>query len=113
MVWQVALQGTRFFLASTQGAALSNRVGLVNHAEAQTKNHRRCKNALGCHSDPPVSCLQRSGIGKESGIPQMTRRLDDKPRSIWPVWVGRAMGKDTHTLDCASTVSARGAMTLC
>jgi hypothetical protein len=37
-----------------------------------------------------------------TGIPQMTRRLDNKPRSIWPVWVGRAMGKDTHTLECAS-----------
>jgi hypothetical protein len=38
-------------------------------------------------------------------------RLGNKPRSIWPVWVGRAMGKDTHTLDCASRTlssSARG-----
>jgi hypothetical protein len=32
----------------------------------------------------------------------MTLRLDDKTRLIWPVWVGRAMGKNTHTLECAS-----------
>ena len=41
--------------------------------------------------------------------------LDDKTRSIWPVLVGRAMGKNTHTLECASEETdglGEGAMTL-
>ena len=27
---------------------------------------------------------------------ELSRQMTIKTRSIWPVWVGRAMGKDTH-----------------
>jgi hypothetical protein len=48
------------------------------------------------------SCASTVSTGLHHGIPQMTRRLDNKPRSIGLLGSGELWAKITHTLECAS-----------